>query len=263
VIPWVSIGAGFPTIPLALSHMCTDFDFYLNGTLSVAQDHDLCNCFPFTGSRRYPEPGMRFLASRDFPVTCRGFDATAITSAADSASRTSWLQELMQFLAHNSPLHLICRCIIVSMPAADLNDSPLASIVKSQFDEQSIWRYRCDTMATSWCGDMVAAARWIYMFNRVLSFQPFTRLGLVTSHAMVIPCLPYIDASLNTLDHLICTITEDDADTIYAMTLTHVFMPVVTAQFTTPESASQEREQHIVHQDYPCPEVTHFGSPRK
>jgi hypothetical protein len=70
VIPWVSIGDGFPMIPLSLSRLCTYLDFYCAGALLPSKDSQLHKCFPGTSARQYTEPGFQFLASRDFPVTC-------------------------------------------------------------------------------------------------------------------------------------------------------------------------------------------------
>jgi hypothetical protein len=88
-------------------------------------------------------------------------------------------------------------------------------------------------------------------------------MGFKTARATIVSCLPCIDATLNASEHYMCTIMEDDADMMDATETEHELMPLIIACMPSLESLIQETEHQIVHLDYPCPEVTCFGSLHK
>jgi hypothetical protein len=76
-------------------------------------------------------------------------------------------------------------------------------------------------------------------------------------------CLTCVNVALNTSEECLYTITEDDADVMDAISSTRAFLPLALDNTSPPTSASAERDQLVIHQDYPCMEATCFGTPRK
>jgi hypothetical protein len=65
IITWASIGAGFPMIHWALSHVCNDFDFQLLSAFPSASDDKLSRCFPGTSIRQKVSPVLQSLDSEE------------------------------------------------------------------------------------------------------------------------------------------------------------------------------------------------------
>jgi hypothetical protein len=60
-IAWVSLNAGFPTIPLRLSEVCRDFQFHLAGEYPAADQKRLSTCFTGTTVVQHNVTGSIFL----------------------------------------------------------------------------------------------------------------------------------------------------------------------------------------------------------
>jgi hypothetical protein len=95
-IAWVSLNAGFPTIPLRLSELCRDFQFHLAGKYPAADQKRLSTCFTGTTVVQHNVTGIHFFGIRHVPLRVSRYGCYWPGSTTAQASR---------MVAHHAPKH--------------------------------------------------------------------------------------------------------------------------------------------------------------